>query len=118
MLAIGNPLGLDSSVTEGIVSAIDRSVAEPASGSIGATVLTGVIQTSAAINPGNSGGALVSVDGAVIGIPTLAAVNRPPAGRRRRLGSRFVDIAIDLLASSRHRPSDQPTAPSAPDRPD
>jgi putative serine protease PepD len=76
VLAIGSPLGLDGSVTEGIVSAIGRSVAEPASSGSQAAVLAGTIQTSAAINPGNSGGALVSIDGAVIGIPTLAAVNR------------------------------------------
>jgi S1-C subfamily serine protease len=67
-LAIGNPLGLRSSVTEGIVSAVGRSVAE--SNNI---TISSVIQTSAAINPGNSGGALVDLSGQVIGIPTLAA---------------------------------------------
>jgi putative serine protease PepD len=86
VLAIGSPLGLDSSVTEGIVSAIDRSVAEPASAESAPTVLTDVIQTSAAINPGNSGGALVSIDGAVIGIPTLAAVNRDAGGAAPGIG--------------------------------
>jgi len=69
-LAIGNPLGLRSSVTEGIVSAIGRSVPETDS-----ATLSSVIQTSAAINPGNSGGALVDLSGQVIGIPTLAAVD-------------------------------------------
>jgi S1-C subfamily serine protease len=69
-LAIGNPLGLRSSVTEGIVSAVGRSVPE----TTGVT-LSSVIQTSAAINPGNSGGALVDLSGQVIGIPTLAAVD-------------------------------------------
>jgi S1-C subfamily serine protease len=69
-LAIGNPLGLRSSVTEGIVSAVGRSVPE----ATGVT-LSSVIQTSAAINPGNSGGALVNLSGQVIGIPTLAAVD-------------------------------------------
>jgi putative serine protease PepD len=76
VLAIGNPLGLDSSVTEGIVSAVGRTVSEPASdGSAGAT-LPDTIQTSAAINPGNSGGALAALDGEVVGIPTLAAVRQ------------------------------------------
>jgi putative serine protease PepD len=76
VLAIGNPLGLDSSVTEGIVSAVGRTVSEPASdGSAGAT-LPDTIQTSAAINPGNSGGALATLDGEVVGIPTLAAVSQ------------------------------------------
>ncbi|MFF7249436.1 S1C family serine protease [Embleya sp. NPDC008237] len=74
-MAMGNPLGLDSSVTEGIVSAIGRTVSEPqSSGSPGATI-SSAIQTSAAINPGNSGGALVDLDSQVIGIPTLAAAD-------------------------------------------
>jgi S1-C subfamily serine protease len=80
VLAMGNPLGLSSSVTNGIVSAIGRTVNEPASeGSQGAT-LPNVIQTSAAINPGNSGGGLVNLAGEVIGIPTLAAVDPGMAG--------------------------------------
>ena len=69
VLAIGNPLGLQSSVTEGIVSALGRTVNEDNA------VLPNVIQTSAAINPGNSGGALVNLAGQVIGIPTLAATD-------------------------------------------
>jgi S1-C subfamily serine protease len=69
-LAIGNPLGLRSSVTQGIVSALGRSVAEPTG-----AALPWAIQTSAAINPGNSGGALVDIQGRVIGIPTLAATD-------------------------------------------
>jgi putative serine protease PepD len=70
MLAIGNPLGLASSVTNGIVSAVGRSVDESST-----VALRGVIQTSAPINPGNSGGALVDVSGRVVGIPTLSAVD-------------------------------------------
>jgi putative serine protease PepD len=86
VLAIGSPLGLASSATEGIVSAVGRSVAEPASTGSAATVLAGVIQTSAAINPGNSGGALVSIGGEVIGIPTLAAVNGAGGGAAPGIG--------------------------------
>ncbi|MFJ8488095.1 S1C family serine protease [Streptomyces sp. NPDC094038] len=72
-LAMGSPLGLSSSVTEGIVSATGRTVSEnTAGGGTGATI-PNMVQTSAAINPGNSGGALVNLDGQVIGIPTLAA---------------------------------------------
>jgi len=67
-LAIGNPLGLASSVTEGIVSFNGRTVPEG-----NGVVLPATVQTSAAINPGNSGGALVDLDTQVIGIPTLAA---------------------------------------------
>jgi S1-C subfamily serine protease len=70
VLAAGNPLGLQSSVTDGIVSALGRSVVEGRG-----VVLPNVIQTSAPINPGNSGGALVNLSGQVIGIPTVAAVN-------------------------------------------
>jgi putative serine protease PepD len=86
VLAIGSPLGLGGSVTEGIVSAVGRSVTEPASTRAPAAVLTDVIQTSAAINPGNSGGALVSLNGEVIGIPTLAAVNRSEGGAAPGIG--------------------------------
>jgi S1-C subfamily serine protease len=68
VLAIGNPLGLQSSVTEGIISATGRTVVEPSG-----AALPNTLQTSAAINPGNSGGALVDLSGAVVGIPTLAA---------------------------------------------
>ncbi|MDX6656411.1 MAG: hypothetical protein QOH62_1204 [Solirubrobacteraceae bacterium] len=69
-LAIGNPLGLRSSVTMGIVSATSRTVSENAG-----VALPSVIQTSAPINPGNSGGALVDTSGSVIGVPTLTALD-------------------------------------------
>ena len=86
VLAIGNPLGLASSVTEGIVSAVVRTVTEPAeSGSPGAT-LPDTIQTSASINPGNSGGALVDLAGQVVGIPTLAAVDQQIGGAAPGIG--------------------------------
>ncbi|MFI6206497.1 S1C family serine protease [Streptomyces sp. NPDC051041] len=75
VLAMGSPLGLSSSVTQGIVSATGRTVTESSgSGGTGAT-LVNMVQTSAAINPGNSGGALVDLDGRVVGIPTLAAAD-------------------------------------------
>ncbi len=71
VLAIGNPLGITQTVTNGIVSALGRSVSE---GQGGATI-PGAIQTDAPINPGNSGGALVDLQGNVIGIPTLTAID-------------------------------------------
>ncbi|CUW27968.1 MULTISPECIES: S1C family serine protease [Streptomyces] len=75
VLAMGSPLGLSSSVTQGIVSATGRTVSEGSTeGGTGATI-PNMVQTSAAINPGNSGGALVDLDGQVIGIPTLAATD-------------------------------------------
>ena len=80
VLAMGNPLGLASSVTDGIISAVGRTVSESQeAGSPGAT-LPDVIQTSAAINPGNSGGALVDLQDEVVGIPTLAATDQQLGG--------------------------------------
>ena len=80
VLAMGNPLGLTGSVTNGIVSAVGRTVTEPSeAGGPGAT-LPDVVQTSAAINPGNSGGALVDLAGEVVGVPTLAALEPSAQG--------------------------------------
>jgi S1-C subfamily serine protease len=72
VLAMGNPLGLTDSVTQGIISATGRTVSSSES-SGGGAVIAPAIQTSAAINPGNSGGALVDMNGRVLGIPTLSA---------------------------------------------
>ena len=86
VLAMGNPLGLASSVTDGIISAVGRTVSEPQQpGSPGAT-LPDVIQTSAAINPGNSGGALVNLADQVVGIPTLAATDQQLGGAAPGIG--------------------------------
>jgi len=65
-MAIGNPLGLQSSISCGIVSAKNREVKDSETG-----IVFNLIQTDAAINSGNSGGALVNADGKVIGINTL-----------------------------------------------
>jgi S1-C subfamily serine protease len=86
VLAVGNPLGLSGSVTEGIISATGRAVIEPTTGSTTAAALPGAIQTSAPINPGNSGGALVTVTGQVIGIPTLAAVSPHDGAQAQGIG--------------------------------
>ncbi|MEU1419173.1 trypsin-like peptidase domain-containing protein [Kitasatospora sp. NPDC005751] len=72
-LAMGSPLGLSSSVTQGIVSATGRTVSEPQGGGSPGATIGNMVQTSAAINPGNSGGALVNLNSQVIGINTLAA---------------------------------------------
>jgi putative serine protease PepD len=63
VVAIGNPFGLDRTVTSGIVSALQRQIQAPNGFSI-----SHVIQTDAAINPGNSGGPLIDASGSVIGI--------------------------------------------------
>jgi S1-C subfamily serine protease len=78
-LAIGNPLGFESSVTAGIVSGLDRSV--PSGGLTPA--LVNLIQTDAPISPGNSGGALVGEDGRVMGI-NVAYI--PPQARAVSIG--------------------------------
>jgi S1-C subfamily serine protease len=86
VLAMGNPLGLASSVTDGIISAVGRTVSEAQeAGSPGAT-LPDVIQTSAAINPGNSGGALADLADQVVGIPTLAATDQQLGGAAPGIG--------------------------------
>ena len=86
VLAIGNPLGLSGSVTQGIISATDRAVTEPSEDGSPAATLPGAIQTSAPINPGNSGGALVSTSGQVVGIPTLAAGSPQGGGQAQGIG--------------------------------
>lgn len=92
VLALGNPLGLRSSVTNGIVSALGRTVGEP-----GGVVLPNTIQTSAPINPGNSGGALVDLEGKVVGIPTLAATDPQLGGAAVGIGFAIPSsIAIDV----------------------
>lgn len=74
VLAIGSPLGLARTVTEGIVSATQRPIALGESTSDGDVVID-AIQTDAAINPGNSGGPLIDANGAVIGINTSIFTN-------------------------------------------
>jgi putative serine protease PepD len=107
-LAIGNPLGLASSVTNGIVSATGRTVSEGHG-----VVLPSTIQTSADINPGNSGGGLVDLDAQVIGIPTLAATD-PQLGGGSAPGIGFAIpsntvklIADQLIASGTVTNSDR-----------
>jgi S1-C subfamily serine protease len=67
VIAIGNPLGLESTMTIGIVSQVGRTIEESLAGDFR---IANIIQTSAAINPGNSGGPLLNYNGEVIGITT------------------------------------------------
>lgn len=67
-IAIGNPLGLQSTVTVGVISALRRSLRGAAG-----RMIVDVIQTDAALNPGNSGGALVDAQGHLVGISTAVA---------------------------------------------
>lgn len=110
VLAMGNPLGLTGSVTDGIISFTGRTLTEPAEGGAQPATLPDAIQTSAAINPGNSGGALVDLAGDVIGVPTLAALEPQSeglGGAAPGLGfaipSNIVtDIAGQLIAHNGH----------------
>jgi S1-C subfamily serine protease len=70
VVAIGSPLGLASTVTSGIISALNRPVT---TGSVGAESFVNAIQTDAAINPGNSGGALLDSLGRIIGVNSAIA---------------------------------------------
>jgi putative serine protease PepD len=101
VFAVGNPLGLASSVTEGIVSYNGRSVGEG-----NGVELPQTIQTSAAINPGNSGGALVDLQGQVVGIPTLAAVDQQVGGAAAGIGfaipSNTVKLIVPQLIATGH----------------
>jgi S1-C subfamily serine protease len=92
VLAIGNPLGFASSVTEGIVSFNGRSVQESAT-----VTLPSTVQTSAPINPGNSGGALVDLAGDVIGIPTLAATDQQQGGTAAGIGFAIPSDTVKLI---------------------
>jgi S1-C subfamily serine protease len=93
-MAIGNPLGLRSSVTQGIVSSLSRT---PSEGN-GAT-LRNAIQTSAPINPGNSGGALADIQGRVIGIPTLAATDAELGGAAAGIGFAVPSNVVKQIAA-------------------
>ena len=70
VIAIGSPLGLASTVTSGIISALNRPVT---TGDVGSQSYVNAIQTDAAINPGNSGGALVDAQGRIIGVNSAIA---------------------------------------------
>jgi putative serine protease PepD len=109
VIAFGSPLGLEGTVTSGIVSALHRSVeiGEESPGPFGAatsTTLSDAIQTDAAVNPGNSGGPLVDTTGRVVGITTaMASVN----GTAGSIGIGFAipietarDVAERLVAAA------------------
>jgi S1-C subfamily serine protease len=94
VVAIGNPFGLDRTVTSGIVSALQRQIEAPDGFSI-----TNVIQTDAAINPGNSGGPLINAAGEVIGINSQIATG---GGGNGNVGIGFA-IPIDTVRSEIHQ---------------
>jgi S1-C subfamily serine protease len=100
VMAIGNPLGITQTVTHGIISALNRSVSEAQGGA----TIPNAIQTDAAINPGNSGGALVDMQGNLIGIPTLTAIdpefNTPASGVGFAIPSNRVATIVPQIIST------------------
>ena len=95
VLAIGSPLGLEGSVTSGIVSATQRAITLGGGGRQSATsTVVQALQTDAAINPGNSGGPLVDGQGRVVGITTAIATLGSPSGQSGSIGLGFA-IPVD-----------------------
>ena len=86
VFAIGNPFGLDQTLTTGIVSALDREIRSQAG-----VPIKGAIQTDAAINPGNSGGPLLNSDGELIGVNTAIY---SPSGASAGIG---FSIPVDVV---------------------
>src|SRR5205807_10231831 len=110
VVAIGKALGLSGgpTVTQGVVSALGRTVQEPSSSGSGPAgpFLFDLVQTDASINPGNSGGALVNLAGEVVGINTLVAGQAEPGVPAQGIGFAIaVDTAkpvADQLVSTGH----------------
>jgi S1-C subfamily serine protease len=102
VLAIGSPLGNSETVTSGIISALNRNVSEGQNG----PTLPDAIQTDAPINPGNSGGALVDLQGNLIGMPTLNAVdtefNTPANGLGFAIPVNRIRYIAQQLITSNH----------------
>jgi putative serine protease PepD len=98
-VAIGAPLGLSNTVTDGIISATDRAVS---TGSDQEQTVIDALQTDAAINPGNSGGALVDAAGEVVGINTaIATVATQLPGQEAQGGNIGVGFAIPSNTATR-----------------
>jgi putative serine protease PepD len=98
VMAMGNPLGLSGSVTQGIVSALGRTVTSKPEGDFAGATIADAIQTSAAINPGNSGGALVTLSGEVIGIPSATAVDPEVGGAAQGIGFAIPSRTVNRIA--------------------
>src|SRR5579872_633640 len=101
VLAIGSPLGLQQSVSSGLISGLGRVEQEP-----NGAYLPSAIQTSAPINPGNSGGALVTLDGVVVGMPTLEQTSTSNGNAAQDIGfaipsQRITYVANQIIATGK-----------------
>jgi putative serine protease PepD len=96
VVAVGSPLGLAGTVTQGIISSLNRPVSTSGESANQATVID-AIQTDAAINPGNSGGALVDTEGRLIGVNTaIATLGGSLGGQQAQGGSIGLGFAIPV----------------------
>ena len=95
--AIGNPYGLEETLTKGIVSALNRTISAPDGANI-----TGALQTDAALNPGNSGGPLLNDQGEVVGVNSQIASAQSSSVAGGQSGSTGVGFAIssDTVAAA------------------
>ncbi|PVU83596.1 peptidase S1 [Cellulomonas sp. WB94] len=100
VVAVGAPLGLEGTVTTGIVSALNRPVS---AGDSSDTAFINAIQTDAAINPGNSGGPLVNAAGEVVGINS--AIAQPPGSLSTAGGS--IGLGFAITSNQARRTSEQ-----------
>jgi putative serine protease PepD len=106
--AIGNPFGLDHTLTTGIVSALQRNLQAPDGAKI-----SGAIQTDAALNPGNSGGPLINADGQVIGVNSQIQTGSSNGAEGGNVGIGFaipsntVKTFIDEAKSGKLKPQEQ-----------
>jgi len=100
VVAVGSPLGLEGTVTTGIISALNRPVAAGGDADNQNTVLD-AIQTDAAINPGNSGGALVNMNGELVGINSAIATMGGGASGASQSGSIGLGFAIPIDQAKR-----------------
>jgi putative serine protease PepD len=104
--AIGNPYGLDHTLTSGIVSALNRDIQAP-----DGTPITGAIQTDAALNPGNSGGPLLDGSGKVIGVNSQIATGSSSGADSGNVGIGFAipaKIVQDFVAHPTSSPAATP----------
>ena len=100
VIAIGNPYGLAGSMTQGIVSALSRSLTVDSSNPFSSSTYTipDIIQTDAAVNPGNSGGVLVNTSGKVIGVTSaIQSTTNANAGIAFAIPSHIVERIVPVL---------------------